>query len=99
MSRVPYAIAVGSLMYAMVCTIPDLAHVVSVVSRFMVHLRKEHSIAVKRIFRYLKGTYDVDLVYGDKDQRLDRTTLQSNVTLSTTEAEYMTSTEAAKKAI
>src|SRR5690606_26627241 len=39
MSRVPYASAVGSLMYAMVCTRPDLAHAVSVVSKFMVQPR------------------------------------------------------------
>jgi hypothetical protein len=35
MSRVPYSSAVGSLMYAMVCTRPDIAHVVGVVSRYM----------------------------------------------------------------
>jgi len=42
MSRVPYASAVVSLMYAMVCTRPDLAHAVSVVSRFMGEPGKEH---------------------------------------------------------
>ena len=35
MSKVPYASAVGSLMYAMVYTSPDIAHVVGVVSRYM----------------------------------------------------------------
>jgi len=35
MSRVPYASVVGSLMYAMVCSRPDLAYAVSIVSRFM----------------------------------------------------------------
>nr|GFA27763.1 retrotransposon protein, putative, Ty1-copia subclass [Tanacetum cinerariifolium] len=35
MSRVPYSSVVGSLMYAMVCTCPDLARAVSVVSRYM----------------------------------------------------------------
>ena len=35
MSKVPYASAVGSLMYAMVCTRPDIAHAVGVVSRYM----------------------------------------------------------------
>jgi len=64
MSRVPYANAVGSLMYDMVCTRPDLAHTVSVVSRFMGQPGKEHWLAVKRIFRYLKGTSDVCLIYG-----------------------------------
>jgi len=35
MSQVPYASAVGTLMYAMVCTRPDLAYEVSKVSQFM----------------------------------------------------------------
>uniref|UniRef100_A0A7N2L6B7 Retrovirus-related Pol polyprotein from transposon TNT 1-94 n=1 Tax=Quercus lobata TaxID=97700 RepID=A0A7N2L6B7_QUELO len=35
MSKVPYASTIGSLMYAMVCTRPDIAHAVGVVSRFM----------------------------------------------------------------
>ena len=64
MSRIPYASAVGSLMYAMICTRPDLAHAVSVVSRFMEESGKEHWQAVKRIFRNLRGTSDVGLIYG-----------------------------------
>ena len=35
MTKVPYSLAVGSLMYAMVCTRPDIAHAVGVVSRFL----------------------------------------------------------------
>jgi len=42
MSRVPYASAVGSLMYAMACIRPDIAHVVGVLSRFMSKPGKEH---------------------------------------------------------
>ena len=131
MSRVPYSNAVGSLMYAMVCTRPDLAHAVSVVSRFMGQPGKEHWQAVKRIFRYLRGTSDVGLIYGgdahvsvtgysdsdyagDVDSRRSMTgyvftlggsvvswkaTLQATVTLSTTEAEYMALTEAAKEGV
>ena len=34
MSRVPYANAVGSLMYAMMCTHPDICYVVGLVSRY-----------------------------------------------------------------
>ena len=33
MSRVPYASAVGSVMYTIICTRPDLAYTVSIVSR------------------------------------------------------------------
>lgn len=42
MKRVLYASVVWSLMYAMVCTIPNIAHVVGVVSRFMTNLGKEN---------------------------------------------------------
>ena len=56
MSRIPYSCVVGSLMYAMVCSRPDLAHVLSVVSRYMANPGKEHWNAVKWIFRYLRGT-------------------------------------------
>jgi hypothetical protein len=55
MSRVPYSLAVGSLMYAMVCTRPTIAHVVGVVSRYMNNPGKEHWEAVKWILRYLRG--------------------------------------------
>ena len=34
MSRIPYASAIGSLMYAMLCTRPDIAQAVSVTSRY-----------------------------------------------------------------
>eukprot|EP00253_Pinus_taeda_P035326 PITA_35326 len=61
--RVPYASAVGSLMYAMVCTRPDISHAVGVLSRFMSKPGKEHWIAVKRVFRYLRGTSDYGLCY------------------------------------
>ena len=42
MRKMPYASAVGSLMYAMVCTRPNIAHVVGVVSRFLSNPGKEH---------------------------------------------------------
>ena len=40
MSRVPYASAVGSLMYAMAYTRPNLAYAVSTVSQFISNLKK-----------------------------------------------------------
>jgi hypothetical protein len=63
MSRVPYSSAVGSIMYAMVCTRPDISQAVSVVSRFMANPGKVHWQAVKWILCYLRGTTDVGLVY------------------------------------
>uniref|UniRef100_A0A0V0GYW8 Putative ovule protein n=1 Tax=Solanum chacoense TaxID=4108 RepID=A0A0V0GYW8_SOLCH len=55
MSKVPYASAVGSIMYAMVCTCPNVAQSVSVVSRYMENQEKGIGKAVKWILRYLKG--------------------------------------------
>ena len=47
MSKVPYASTVGSLMYAMVCTRLDIAHVMGVVSMYMIHPIIEHWNAIK----------------------------------------------------
>ena len=71
MFRVPYANAVGSLMYAMMYTCPDICYVVGLISRYQSNLRQKHWMAVKRILRYLKGTSDYMLCYqGKKDLRL-----------------------------
>ncbi|RDX71499.1 hypothetical protein CR513_49143, partial [Mucuna pruriens] len=67
MSRVPYASAVGSLMYAMICTRPDFAQAVGVVSKFMGNPGGEHWNAIKRILRYIKGTSGVALCYGGSE--------------------------------
>ncbi|KAH9718762.1 hypothetical protein KPL71_022343 [Citrus sinensis] len=64
MMKIPYASAVGCLMYAMVLTRPDIAHAVSVVSRYMSNPGKEHWNAVKWILRYLRGTSGHGLIYG-----------------------------------
>ena len=63
MTHVPYASAVGSLMYAMVCTRPDLSQAVSMVSRYMHDPGRGHWEAVKWILRYIKGTVDEGLVF------------------------------------
>ena len=47
MSKMPYTSAIGTLMYAMVCTRPDIAHAVGVVSRFMSRPGKQHWEVVK----------------------------------------------------
>jgi hypothetical protein len=46
MSRVPYSSTIGSLMYAMVCTRPDISHAVGFVSRYMNNPGKEHWEAI-----------------------------------------------------
>eukprot|EP00253_Pinus_taeda_P029885 PITA_29885 len=63
MSHVPYGSAIGSLMYAMVYTRPDIAHEVGVLIRFMSKPGKDHWTTTKRVFRYLRGTSDYGLCY------------------------------------
>jgi hypothetical protein len=63
MSHVLYASAVGSLMYAMVCTRPNIAHAVGVLSRYMSNPGKEHWTAVKRVFGYPRGTTSYGMCY------------------------------------
>ena len=63
MSRVPFASVVGSLMYVIMCTCPDMCFTIGLVSRYQSNPGQEHWRAVKRIMRYLKGTMDYCLVY------------------------------------
>ena len=63
MEQVPYASAVGSLMYAMLCTRPDFCFVVGMVSRYQKNLGQGYWTAVKHIMKYLKRTKDYMLVY------------------------------------
>ena len=63
MSRIPFASAVGSLMYAMLCTRPDICYAVGIVSRYQSDPGEEHWIAVKHIINYLRRTRDYMLVY------------------------------------
>ena len=67
MSKVSYSSAVGSLMYAMVCSRPDLSYAMSLVSRYMSNPVKEHWKAVQWIFKYLRGTTDSCLKFGRTD--------------------------------
>ena len=130
MEGVPYKAGVGSLMYAMVATRPDLAFAVSMVSQFMSRAGPSHWSAVKRIMRYLQGTLEYKLCLGgtnielrgycdadwagDANERRSTTGYvffigdgaiswnckrQPTIALSTTEAEYMATSQSTKEAI
>ena len=58
-----YQSMVGSLLHAARATRPDISHAVGVVSKFNSEPTVAHLTAVKRIFRYLKGTLDLVLQY------------------------------------
>ena len=63
MARVPYSNVVGSVMYNMICTTPDLAHSISSLSRYMANPGREHWEALKWLLRYIKATVNEGLVY------------------------------------
>ncbi|XP_042012165.1 secreted RxLR effector protein 161-like [Salvia splendens] len=69
MKNIPYANIIGSVMYVMICTRPDLAHAVSVTSRYMSNPGKSHWQALKWMLRYLKGSSEYGISYkGFRDQ-------------------------------
>lgn len=124
----PFKELVGSLLYLVTCTRPDIAHAVSVASRTAKPTQANWSM-LKRILRYLKGTPDVGIHFrwekfpqlvgfSDADYANDLETRRSTtgycvfygrgpiawrcqrqaiVTLSTTEAEYVSGCELVKE--
>ena len=68
MSVVPYASAIGSIMYTMLCTRPDVNLAISLVGRYQSNPGKEDRTAVKNILKYLKRTKDMFLVYGGEEE-------------------------------
>ena len=63
MKNIPYTSAVGSLMYAQVCTRPDIAFAVGVLGRYQSNLGIDHWRAAKKVMRYLQGTKNYMLMY------------------------------------
>ncbi|CAM8945117.1 unnamed protein product [Rhodiola kirilowii] len=64
-SQFEYAKVIGSLMYAMTCTRPDIAFGVGKLSRYTSNPSMQHWQAIHRVLRYLKGTINLGLVYSD----------------------------------
>ena len=54
MENIPYASVVGSLMYAQVCTRPDIAFIVGVLGRYLSNLGQAHWVVAKKVMRYLQ---------------------------------------------
>lgn len=67
-----YQLVVGSLMYLMLSTRPDIVYTVSQLSRFSANPTEKHKVAVKHVLRYLKQTIDYSLVFdsSNKDKSL-----------------------------
>lgn len=67
MEDIPYASAVGSLMYLQVCTRPDIAFIVGMLGRYLSNPGQKHWVAAKRVMRYLQRTKDLMLTYRRSD--------------------------------
>ena len=132
MDKIPYASTIGSIMYAMLCSRPDVSYALSMTSRFQSDPSECHWIAVKNSLKYLRRTKDIVLIYGGQEGELVisgytdagfqydlddfrsqsifvfclnggaaswRSSKQEIVVDSTTEAEYIAASNAAKEAV
>ncbi|KAK8636803.1 hypothetical protein V6N13_064240 [Hibiscus sabdariffa] len=100
MSQISYASAIGSIMYAMICTRPDLSHALSMTSRYQANPELG-----------IKGYTDASFQTDKDDSRSQsgfvfclnggvvswKSSKQDTVADSTTEAEYIAANEATKK--
>jgi len=68
MHDVPYALAIGSIMYAMICTRTDVLYALSATSKYQSNPGNNHWIAVKNILKYLRRTKETLLIYGGLEE-------------------------------
>ncbi|GJT32828.1 putative retrotransposon protein [Tanacetum coccineum] len=69
MQNITYALAVGSIMYVVRCTRPDVAFAQNITSQFQQNPGEVHWTAVNNILKYLRNTKDMFLVYGGDTKR------------------------------
>nr|GEU72880.1 hypothetical protein [Tanacetum cinerariifolium] len=69
LQNIPYALAVGSIMYVVRCTHSDVAFAQNITSRFQQNPGEVHWTAVKNILKYICNTKDMFLVYGGDTKR------------------------------
>ncbi|KAK9007293.1 hypothetical protein V6N11_051122 [Hibiscus sabdariffa] len=86
MTQISYASAIGSIMYAMICTRPDLSYALSMTSRYQANPGEGHWTTVKNILKYLRRTKD-------------KSSKQDTIADSTTKAEYVAVSEATKETV
>jgi hypothetical protein len=64
MTAILYASSIGSIMYAMLCTHPDVFYALSATSRYQSNYGEAHWTIVKNILKYLRRTKEACLVFG-----------------------------------
>lgn len=65
----PYRELVGSIMYLMTCTRPDIAFTISLLSRFQSRPNDYHYSTLLKLLSYLKSTSNLELEIGNSDGR------------------------------
>lgn len=68
--NIPYRQLVGSLMYLMLATRPDICFPLNYLSQFQNCYSEEHWIHLKRILKYLKCTLNLQLTFSNSDNGL-----------------------------
>ena len=71
MENIPYANAIGTVMYSMISTRPDLSYSISLLSRYMSNPGKAHWDALKYLLRYINSTLNTGLCYEKRKNTLD----------------------------
>ncbi|GKC63812.1 retrotransposon protein, putative, ty1-copia subclass [Tanacetum coccineum] len=101
MQNVPYASAVGSIMYAVRCTCHDVAFAQNITSRFQQNPGELHWTAIKNILKYLRNTKDIlDMCSFMNEGAVDwKSTKQSIFATSSAEGEYIAAFDASKEAV
>nr|GEU32850.1 hypothetical protein [Tanacetum cinerariifolium] len=103
MQNVPYVSAVGSIMYVVRCTRPDVAFAQNVTSRFQQNPGDLYWTTVKNIMKYLRNTKDMFLteyVFVLNGSAVDwKSAKQSIFATSSVEAEYIDAFDASKEAV
>ena len=71
MAMIPYASAIGSIMYTMLYTRLDVAYALGIVSRFQADSGENYWKLLKNILKYLRRTKDIFLIYGGSELKLE----------------------------
>jgi hypothetical protein len=66
--QIPYASLIGNLMYAQVCTRPDIAYITGMFGRYLSNPGMNHWKVAKRVLRYLQRTKNHILTYRRSDK-------------------------------
>jgi hypothetical protein len=68
MRAIPYASAIGSIMYAMLCMHSDVSYALSATSKYQLNYGDTPWTIVKNILKYLRRTKEAFFVFGGEEE-------------------------------